>query len=325
MENIEVNTHLCILPLATLLENIAGLYAPILRGISLYVGPSDETGLKGASLDIESFCNTINKVKPESIILVPQLLTALVTLREMDMVQTSQFQMIAVGGGRISEHLLATAEKLALPVCQGYGLSECCSVLTLNLPGASKEGSVGRALPHAELRISDAGEIEARGSNMQSYLGETEVQNDWYATGDLGHMDEDGFLFITGRKKNVFITSFGRNVNPEWVESSLTQQVAVSQALAYGESRDHNLALIWLRFPQNADELELIINKANKGLPDYAQVHAYIVMEEELAESMMTSNGRIKRGLVTKLYENKIESHFKNQQALVKEKKHGVL
>ncbi len=188
----------------------------------------DVVGLSGASLDVEKFSSIINEVEPNSIILVPQLLTAIVTLKQFHLMSADKFKMMAVGGGRVSEHLIGSAEELGLPVCQGYGLSECCSVLTLNLASADKPNSVGKALPHVKLRLSAEGEIEASGSNMLGYLGQSEKMNEWYATGDLGYIDDDGFVYITGRKKNVFITSFGRNVNPEWVESALTQQAAIS-------------------------------------------------------------------------------------------------
>jgi len=310
LRQFEIETHLCVLPLATLLENIAGFYAPLIKGIVIHMPSLDVVGLSGASLDVEKFSSIINEVDPNSIILVPQLLTAIVTLKQFQLISADKFKMMAVGGGRVSEHLIGSAEELGLPVCQGYGLSECCSVLTLNLASADKPNSVGKALPHVKLRLSAEGEIEASGSNMLGYLGQSEKMNEWYATGDLGYIDDDGFVYITGRKKNVFITSFGRNVNPEWVESALTQQAAISQAIVYGEGRDHNLALIWLRFPQNETEIQSLLTKANSELPDYAQAGAYVVIEEALAGVYLTANGRIKREPVLAHFQNYIDEHY---------------
>jgi len=320
MAPLSIERHLCLLPLATLLENIAGLYAPMIRGVTIQAPPLGTIGLTGASLDVDKFCATINSSQADSIIIVPQLLTALVTLTEFNMLQTAYLKMIAVGGGRVSEHLLARANKLGLPVYQGYGLSECASVLTLNLPGANRPGSVGRALPHAELRINAGGEIEARGSNMLGYLDAdalddesvTEnIQQHWYATGDLGHIDADGFVFVTGRIKNVFITSLGRNVNPEWVESSLTQHPAIAQALVTGEGRDHNLALIWTRFAQTPEELDRLVEIANAELPDYARSHAHILMDTTLAPDLITPNGRLKRQLALTQFQQVISGHYR--------------
>jgi long-chain acyl-CoA synthetase len=327
MAPLSIERHLCLLPLATLLENIAGLYAPIIRGVTVQVPSLGTIGLTGASLDVDKFCATVNRSQADSIITVPQLLTALVTLAEFGMLQTASLKMIAVGGGRVSEHLLTRANKLGLPVYQGYGLSECASVLTLNLPAANRPGSVGRALPHAELRINEGGEIEARGSNMLGYLdadalvvdGDDDenvtenIQKQWYATGDLGHIDADGFVFVTGRIKHVFITSLGRNVNPEWVESSLTQHPAIAQALVTGEGRDHNLALIWTRFVQTPEELKQLVELANAELPDYARSHAHIVMDTALAPDLITPNGRLKRQLALTQFQHVINEHYINE------------
>jgi len=310
MSSLAIEKHLCLLPMATLLENIAGVYAPIMRGITIECPSLADVGLSGANLDIEKFCKTLNASKPDSIILVPQLLTALVTLAEFGMLDTSSLKMIAVGGGRISQHLLARAEQLNLPVFQGYGLSECCSVLTLNTPEANRLGSVGKPLPHAKLRISSDGEIEAQGSIMRGYLGAKPIEDAWYATGDLGYIDDEGYVFITGRRKNLFITSFGRNVNPEWVEAALTQQPAIAQALIFGEAQAHNVALLWLRFEQTDEALSEIIAQTNAELPDYAQVHEYIVVAEPIDAQLTTANGRLKREQVAARYQKAIDAHY---------------
>ena len=320
LEGVAIERHLCVLPLATLLENIAGLYAPLMRGITVHVPSLETVGLSGASLDIEKFVKIVVETDPHSLILVPQLLTALVTLIQFEQLKPDNFTMLAVGGGRVSAHLLQAAEALGLPVCEGYGLSECSSVLTLNLPGNHKVGSVGRPLPHASLRINDVGEIEARGSNMRCYQGEQLNRTQtgeagtqdlqWYATGDLGYIDAQGYVFVTGRRKNVFITSFGRNVNPEWVESALSQHPAVSAALIYGEAKDHNLALIWCRFPTNKGALADIVADANAELPDYARAHQFLLMSEPIPSNLITANGRLKRIDALCHYQSVIDNHY---------------
>ncbi len=310
LSDIPLTRHVCLLPLATLLENIAGLYAPLMHGLEVRIASLDTIGLSGSSLDIEKFANTIKASSADSMILVPQLLTAVVTLQGFEMIDTRRFKMIAVGGGRISQHLLDQAAALSMPVYQGYGLSECCSVLTLNLPEANRPGSVGKPLPHAQIRVSANGELQARGSNMIGYLDDTTPMEVWYNTGDLGYIDEDGYVFVTGRKKHLFITAFGRNVNPEWVESALTQQPAIAHALVYGESRTHNLALLWLRFPQTDAEIEMLVETANKELPGYAGIGAYLVMTGDIPAEFVTANGRLKRQAVIEQYQTEITDHY---------------
>ncbi len=319
MKSIDIRKHLCVLPLATLLENIAGLYAPILKGIEIIIPSSDAIGLSGSSkLDVNQFAQAFGIYRPDSVILVPQLLTALTTLTQLNMIAPSYLKMVAVGGGRISAQLLTRARNIGLPVFEGYGLSECGSVLTLNTPDANKTGSVGRPLEHAQIRIGDDDEIEVKGAVMDCYLGELDntsnEPDEWFKTGDLGYIDDEGFVFIKGRIKNIFITSFGRNVNPEWVESALTQQVDIAHAILTGEGRDHNLALIWPRFEADHDAIRDLVTQSNDGLPDYAQVHEFILMndlaEDKLDDNLVTHNGRLKRAEVLGKYQEKIEAHY---------------
>ncbi|MDP5053463.1 MAG: AMP-binding protein, partial [Congregibacter sp.] len=307
--------HLCVLPLATLLENVAGLYAPLINGSEVCLPSDAEIGLSGAALDIERFAALLNASQADTMILVPQLLTAVVTLMELGALNMSTFKLIAVGGGRVGRSLHERAQALGLPVFEGYGLSECCSVLTLNLPGAERIGSVGRLLNHTALRISDAGEIQVKTPQMEGYIGEEATKPGWYATGDLGHLDNDGYLYIDGRARNVFITAFGRNVNPEWPEAALTQHAAIGQALVYGEAQDHNLGLLWLRFAQTDEQIAALMSAANAELPDYAQIHQWLVISENLPGELQTANGRLKRDAAIAYYGELIESHYHNEKA----------
>lgn len=302
--------HLCVLPLATLLENVAGLYAPLLNGSEVQLLSDAEIGLTGASLDIERFASLLNASQADTMILVPQLLTAVVTLVELGALTPSSFKLIAVGGGRVGRSLHDRAQALELPVFEGYGLSECCSVLTLNLPKARRTGSVGRLLNHTTLRIAENGEIQVKSPQMDGYIGDSQSKQDWYATGDLGHLDADGYLYIDGRARNVFITAFGRNVNPEWPEAALTQHAAIGQALVYGEAQDHNLGLLWLRFSQTDTEIAGLVAAANNELPDYARIHQWIVIPGPVPSELQTANGRIKRDAAVVHFGELIESHY---------------
>lgn len=313
LELVDVQQHVCILPLATLLENTAGVYAPLIKGITVHLAASTESGLSGSSsLNLEAFANCLQERQPESLILVPQLLVALSALVELGMVNADQMKLIAVGGGRVSEGLLRKAKSLGLPVYEGYGLSEAGSVVTLNLPGCEKPGTVGKALPHADIRTSDEGELEVRGVSMVGYLGEPAVGEGWLKTGDIGEIDDDGFVTIKGRISNRFITSFGRNVNPEWVESELTQQPLIAQALFFGEAQATNLALIWTRFDSGIPEIAAIVDEINEALPDYARIHDFLLMEEAIDPGYITANGRLKRAAVIEHYGATINEHFDN-------------
>src|SRR5690606_26803253 len=132
---------------------------------------------------------------------------------------------------------------LELPVFEGYGLSECASVVCLNTPAARRVGTVGRPLPHCALRIDKRGEVWVRGPHMLGYVGEPPMDGEWIATGDVGCIT-DGFLELQGRRKHQFITAWGRNVSPEWVQAELTARAPIAQAWLYGESLPKNVAVL---------------------------------------------------------------------------------
>jgi hypothetical protein len=102
-------------------------------------------------------------------------------------------------------------------------------------PGARRPGSVGKPLPHVEVRLAEDGEVLIKGSTLLGYLGHAPYADNG-GPAAIGEFDEDGFLYLKGRKKHQFVTSFGRNVNPEWVESELTQRRHIAQAFVYGEA-----------------------------------------------------------------------------------------
>lgn len=307
----QVERHLCVLPLATLLENIAGVYAPLLAGARVELLPLAQVGLKGASqFDLPSFLQALNKVQPHSLILLPQLLLALVTAAERGLPVPSSLRFIAVGGGRVAQPLLERAGALGLPVFEGYGLSECASVVCLNRPEARRPGTVGEPLAHVEVRLADDGEVLVRGARMLGYLGEPCVNEEWLATGDLGHF-ENSFLVLHGRKKNQFITAYGRNVNPEWVEAELVQQLPISQAWLHGEAQPANVAVLTLRFPGTSDaDVQAAVDAVNAGLPDYARVHHWIRAEQPFTadNGLATSNGRLRRVALFAHYQTAIET-----------------
>ncbi len=307
----DVRQHLCMLPLATLLENIAGLYAPLLAGARIELRPLAEIGFSGAAgFELPRLLATLNQNQPHSLILLPQLLLALVSAAEQGVALPTSLRFIAVGGGRVAPQVLDRAERLGLPVFEGYGLSECASVVCLNTPEARRIGTVGRALPHVELRLADDGEVLVRGPHMLGYLGEPPQVGEWLATGDLGHF-EDGFLVLHGRKKHQFVTAYGRNVNPEWVEAELVQQAPIAQAWLHGEALAQNVAVLVPRYPELSDAgLQAAIDRVNAGLPDYARVHRWLRADAPFAagNGLATANGRLRRNALFKHYQSAINA-----------------
>jgi len=305
--------HLCLMPLSTLLENVAGLYAALLSGAEIALPSLQEIGYTGAAgLDVRTLLSCLNRYRPESIILVPQLLLALVMAAEQGAELPASLRYLAVGGGRVSPGLLSRARRLGLPVFEGYGLTECGSVVCLNRPGAQRDGTVGQPLPHVRVQIMD-GEIVVSGARALGYLGDESLPEGPIHTGDLGHIDADGFVHVTGRRKNVFITAFGRNVSPEWVESELLSHPAIAQALVWGEGQADNVALLVPRFAQQGSgALDAALSTINAGLPDYARIARYVTVAAFSANAgLLTANGRIRREAILAHYQAEIDAAYR--------------
>lgn len=310
-------THMCLLPLATLLENVAGAYTCWLLAGTLLVPGLERLGFSGSSqLDMQRLCACIDEHQPDSLILLPQILKSL--LEQVDNFgwqPPPTLRFVAVGGGKVAADLLREATKRGLPVYEGYGLSECGSVVALNLPGAVREGAAGKTLPHCEIALRD-GEIVVRGPHYLGYLGVTEDPSEridgWLATGDLGSRDSDGFLHITGRKKNILISSYGRNISPEWIESELLRAQDVLQCVVVGDARPYCSALLLPRPGTDVRQIEDWIGTVNRALPDYACIRRWAVLPQPLtfADGLLTANGRPRRDRIAERYARVIEDLY---------------
>ncbi len=263
---LQLTRHLNALPFAILLENIAGVLAPAHMGATLITLPLAQLGWRGASgFDVSLFHQAVVQFQPNSMVVLPQMLRAWCAyLQQTRQAAPECLRLVAVGGAPVGEALIKQAHQLGLPAYEGYGLSEGSSVQTLNLPQANRAGSVGKALPHAEIRIAEDGEIEVRGSLMLGYLGQEPLTRTWWPSGDLGSVDNDGYVHIEGRKKNVLITSFGRNVSPEWVETVLRSSPSIREAVVFGNGQPQLSAVIWPMIANcSTDDIERAIEAAN--------------------------------------------------------------
>ena len=295
LEGVDLERHLCILPLATLLENIAGVYLPLLMGSTVMVAPLQDLGMTGSSgLDIGRLVQGINEHQPQSLILVPELAMALVSAAEQKQLDSNSFRFLAVGGGRVSSDLLARGRAVGLPLYEGYGLSECSSVVALNVPGTEREGAVGKPLSHVRVRVDDRGHILVAGNTHLGYLGDEPAGDEWLDTGDLGSRDAGGFLSVSGRAKNLLITSFGRNISPEWLESELIQAIGARQAVVFGDGDPRPSALVVVQDGRSPDTLRSQLDVLNNNLPDYARLSGVYIRRQPLsqAEGYLTANGR---------------------------------
>ncbi len=311
LEDVPVRRHLCVLPLALLLENVAGTYAPLLRGAELYLSPLAELGWRGMSgFDPIALAARVADSRAGSVILVPELLKAWTQFLAMTGRRAPEhLQFVAVGGARSDAGLISCALAAGLPVYEGYGLTECGSVVSLNRPGADRPGSVGRPLPHVQVSLDRMGEIHVCSRAGLGYLNgpifsdpDNADGNRW-PTGDLGSQDADGFLHLSGRRKNLLITAYGRNVAPEWVEAALTAQPEIAQAVVGGDGQIWLTGILVPAPGIDADQLAWAVAKANTHLPDYARVGDWIRAAPFTPQNgQATGNGRPRREAITAHY-----------------------
>ena len=306
--------HISVLPFSLLLENIAGIYTVLAAGGQCIVPLMAELGFSGSSsLDISKFINAVVEYCPTTMITVPALAQAFVMGTEQLESKFKSLRFIAVGGAPLSESIISKARQIGLPLYEGYGLTESCSVVSLNTQADNKTGSVGKPLDHIDVCISDEGEIIVSGALCAGYIdNNTEQQQNTWATGDLGYIDADGYLYITGRKRTSYCTAYGRNVSPEWVESELVAHPEISQAVIFGEARHFNIALIVAIDPISNDEINLAITTTNNQLPDYAQVSQWFKADEpfSVTNGQLSMNGIINRSQIINNYQNKIDSFY---------------
>jgi long-chain acyl-CoA synthetase len=157
------------------------------------------------------------------------------------------------GGAPLGQELAEFFHAIGLLILEGYGLSECTTAATVNRPDAFRFGTVGRALPGVELRIADDGEVLIRSSTIfkgyfkdEAATAEVLTDDGWLLSGDVGEIDEDGFLRITDRKKDLIVTAGGKNVAPQNLENDLKASKYISQALVVGDRKPYVAALITL-------------------------------------------------------------------------------
>jgi long-subunit acyl-CoA synthetase (AMP-forming) len=327
LADVPITRHLSVLPLALLLENVAGVYAPLLRGAEVVLPKLADLGWRGmGGFDPLQLMRQIEAVQPSSLILVPELLKACtLALQRSNQHAPASIQFVAVGGARCDPGLIQAARNSGVPVYEGYGMTECGSVISLNRPGADLLGSVGQPLRHVRIEIDADREIRIRSRAFLGYLGITadqaagkDMELAEFTSGDLGQRDSDGFLQLSGRRSNLIITAYGRNIAPEWVEAALLAQPEIAQAIVTGEARPWLAALL---VPQREVDLAAAVARANATLPDYARIGEWLTCAPFTpGNGLATGNGRPVRAAILRQHADTLASLY-----TVKESAHVVL
>lgn len=246
------------------------------------------------------------------------------------------------GGAAISPKLAHFFTGIGINIYQGYGLTESTAGIAFNSPKGNRIGSVGKLVAGCAARIADDGEVLLAGPvvfdeywrNAEATKGA--IEEEWFHCGDLGRIDEDGFLFITGRKKDILVTAGGKNVAPQVLEDGLKEHELVSQGVVVGDGRPYIAALLTLdpeaasswavahglpsdspiaELAKNAElkaDLQKAVDHANKQVSNAEAIKRFAVLADDFSieDGTLTPTLKIKRNVVSKSYASEIEALY---------------
>ena len=247
------------------------------------------------------------------------------------------------GGGPLGARLTHFFNGVGIKIYEGYGLTETSPILTANTPSAWRIGSVGKPIPGTSIRIADDGEILARGPQVfTGYYGndvataETIDAENWFHTGDIGELDRDGFVTITGRKKELIVTAGGKNVAPAILEDRLRSHALVSQVIVVGDNRPYVAALVTIdeeQFPAWAErndragrkvgdmiedpvlraEIQTAVDHANSAVSKAESIRRFSILPQDftIEGGEMTPTLKLKRNVVTDRYQEAVEALYR--------------
>jgi len=227
------------------------------------------------------------------------------------------------GGAPLAKEIIEFFHTLDILILEGYGLTECTTAATVNQPSLFRFGSVGPALPGVEVRIADDGEVLIKSeTNFAGYFKDDEATQEvlpgdgWLRSGDLGQLDEDGFLTITDRKKDILVTAGGKNVAPQNLENALKMHPLVSQALVVGDRRPYVAALITLAegaAPDQAEaEMQQVVDDVNRDLSRFEQIKRYTILPRDFTaeDGEVTPTLKLKRRVCQEHFAAEIEALY---------------
>jgi long-chain acyl-CoA synthetase len=245
------------------------------------------------------------------------------------------------GGAPLPKRIGEFFEVIGLPIEEGYGLTETCGPITVNVPGSNRFGTVGRPLPEVSLKIALDGEILVKSRKLfKGYFknaAETEaaLEGGWFHTGDVGQLDADGYLRITDRKKDLIVTSGGRNIAPQKIESLAKADKLITQFVVHGDRRNYLTALVTLdrekairyanenrilfseyseliRHPKILSLVQKLIDSVNQDLASFETIKKFIILPNEFSieTGELTPSLKVKRGFVSDRYQGILDQMY---------------
>tara|TARA_A100001015_G_scaffold22558_1_gene25580 strand:- start:2327 stop:4003 length:1677 start_codon:yes stop_codon:yes gene_type:complete len=227
-------------------------------------------------------------------------------------------QAFVSGGGALDQNIGEFLNSVGLPTLQGYGLTEASPVVSCNLPDLVKVETVGPPFRANKVKIAEDGEILIKGENvMLGYWNlkeETEnaIKDGWLHTGDIGELDNNNYLKITDRKKDIIVNSGGDNISPSKIENILCLNESIKQSFVYGDKKNYLVALIVGEKDINKEKIKLIIENINNNLTLIEKIKKFVLISEEftIENGMLTPTLKLKRKEITKNYKQQLENLY---------------
>ncbi len=241
-----------------------------------------------------------------------------------------RLKALVSGGAPLAYHDGVFFHALGLPIFQGYGQTEAAPFISCNRPAKIKLHTVGPPLLGVEIKIADDGEICVRGDMvMKGYWGDPEgtqavVRDGWLHTGDIGRLDEDNYLQITDRKKDLIVISGGDNVSPAKVEAELTREPEIAQAMTYGDKHPHLVAVLVPEAHLAERDAETVrsvlaaaLERANARLSALEKVRSFVIAAEPFTtdNAMLTPTLKIRRHRIREAYGARLEALYQRQRS----------
>jgi long-chain acyl-CoA synthetase len=289
-----------------------------------------------------AFAHTVANTKPGPLLRMQLALADKLVFSKIKARTGGRLQLFISGGAPLAREIAEFFGAAGMLVCEGYGLSETSPVITCNRPGAVRPGTVGLPLEHVEVKIAEDGEILTRGPHvMKGYFGKPEAtaeaieKDGWFHTGDIGFVDKDGFLVITDRKKDIIVTSGGKNIAPQPIENRLKTNKFFTEVVVIGNKRNFAAALVvpnfealeaWargkglaslareelVRRPEVVAYYQALVNEMTPDLAQFEKIKKVALLAREFSQDAgeMTPTLKVKRRVVEERYKPTIDAMY---------------
>lgn len=315
--------YLSLVPFSLLIEQVTALYMPFSTGGAVLLPPASLPPVGSPGVRASDRLDLIKHARPSALTLTPAMVEAIAekggevaAVPVTDTVRSSVVRhvfgqkrapFLAAGGAPLDPAILHTLADWGIPIYQGYGLSENSSVATWNRRGANRIGTVGQPLPHVEIKLSEDGELCLRSTSLfAGYSGADPSscsldEDGWLHTGDLAAIDADGYVSIIGRRKTLIITSNGRNISPEWLESRYRSISDVAEVVVFGDRHQFLSGIFLCRADSDPQKTGRAIRVfAETHLSEIERVADPILVPDspEARKRLFTVTGRPRRDVV---------------------------